>query len=83
VGGWCPRPRRELDAAPAFRELQFQRWLVRDDQSRHHRDWEAESGQKWTVPVGAGVRKLFKLGKLPINTSQLGFQVQFLLPSFK
>jgi hypothetical protein len=35
------------------------------------------------VPVGAGVRKLFKLGKLPINTSQLGFQVQFLLPSFK
>lgn len=62
-------------------------------------DWKAESGQRWTVPVGGGVGKLFKLGKLPINTSlqgyynverprfaadwQLRFQVQFLLPSFK
>lgn len=61
-------------------------------------NWEADSGQKWTVPVGAGVGKLFRLGKLPINTSlqgyynvekprfgpdwQLRFQVQFLLPSF-
>jgi hypothetical protein len=27
---------------------------------------EADSGDKWTVPVGGGVRKL---GKLPINTS--------------
>ena len=29
---------------------------------------EASSGNKWTVPVGAGVGKLFKLGKLPIST---------------
>jgi hypothetical protein len=50
------------------------------------------------VPVGAGVGKLFRVGKLPINTTvqgyynverprfgsewQLRFQVQFLLPSF-
>jgi hypothetical protein len=62
-------------------------------------NWEADSGDKWTVPVGAGVGKLFKLGKLPINTSlqayynaerpknasdwQLRFQVQFLLPTFQ
>ena len=62
-------------------------------------NWEAESGDKWTVPVGGGVGKLFKLGKLPINTSlqayynaerpknasdwQLRFQVQFLLPTFQ
>ena len=62
-------------------------------------NWEASSGNKWTVPVGAGVGRLFKLGKLPINTSlqayynavkpdfgsdwQLRFQVQFLLPSFQ
>ncbi|HKB36817.1 MAG TPA: hypothetical protein VKD72_10200 [Gemmataceae bacterium] len=62
-------------------------------------DWEASSGNKWTVPVGAGVGKLFKLGKLPINTSlqvyyhavkpdfgpdwQLRFLVQFLLPDFQ
>src|SRR4029453_14666644 len=61
-------------------------------------DWKAGGGQRWTVPVGGGVGKLFKLGKLPINTSlqgyynverprfaadwQLRVQVQFLLPSF-
>jgi hypothetical protein len=61
-------------------------------------NWEAGGGDRWTVPVGAGIGKLFKLGKLPINTSlqgyynverprsaadwQLRFQVQFLLPSF-
>jgi hypothetical protein len=31
-------------------------------------DWKA-SGQKWTVPVGGGVGKIFHLGKLPVNTS--------------
>jgi hypothetical protein len=61
-------------------------------------NWKAPSGDKWTVPVGGGVGKLFKLDKLPINTSlqayynaerpqntadwQLRFQVQFLLPTF-
>ena len=32
-------------------------------------NWKNDSGHKWTVPVGGGVGKLFKLGKLPINTS--------------
>ncbi len=36
-------------------------------------NWKNDSGDKWTVPVGAGVGKLFKLGKLPINTSLEGF----------
>jgi hypothetical protein len=59
-------------------------------------NWEASSGDKWTVPVGGGVGKLFKLDKLPINTQlqafynverpqfaadcQLRFQLQFLFP---
>ena len=30
--------------------------------------WQAESGQKWTVPLGGGVGKIFHLGKLPVNT---------------
>ncbi len=62
-------------------------------------DWEADSGDKWTVPVGAGVGRLFKVGKLPVNMQvqafsnvvkpdfgpdwQLRFQLQFLLPGFK
>ena len=59
-------------------------------------DWEAPSGQRWTVPVGGGIGKIFHLGKLPVNTQlsayynvvhpddganwQLRFQVQFMFP---
>jgi hypothetical protein len=59
-------------------------------------DWRARKGDRWTVPLGGGAGKLFKLGKLPVNTSlqayanvekpangadwQLRFQVQFLFP---
>jgi hypothetical protein len=34
-------------------------------------NWKAEGGQQWTVPLGLGVGKIFRLGKLPVNT-QLG-----------
>ncbi len=30
--------------------------------------WQADSGQKWTVPLGGGVGKIFHFGKLPVNT---------------
>lgn len=30
-------------------------------------NWEADSGQKWTVPLGLGVGHIFHLGKLPLN----------------
>lgn len=62
-------------------------------------DWEADRGERWTVPVGAGIGRLFKVGPLPINTSlaayynvekprfgsewQLRLQVQFVLPGFQ
>lgn len=32
-------------------------------------DWQATSGNKWTVPVGAGVGKIQRIGKLPFNIS--------------
>ena len=31
-------------------------------------NWLAASNDRWTVPIGGGVGKLFKLGKLPVNT---------------
>jgi hypothetical protein len=59
-------------------------------------DWEADSDNRWTVPVGGGVGKIQRFGKLPINFQlqafynvvtpdngadwQLRFQVQFLFP---
>jgi len=59
-------------------------------------NWEAESGNKWTVPLGGGVGKIWRIGKLPVNTQlqafynvekpdlaadwSLRFQVQLLFP---
>jgi len=31
-------------------------------------NWLAASNDRWTVPIGGGVGKLFRLGKLPVNT---------------
>jgi hypothetical protein len=59
-------------------------------------DWKAESSQRWVVPVGGGVGKIFHLGRLPVNTQlsayynvvtpdnganwQIRAQVQFMFP---
>lgn len=59
-------------------------------------DWNAPGGQKWTVPLGGGIGKIFHLGKLPVNTQFSGYwnvvhpdnganwqiraQVQFMFP---
>jgi len=31
-------------------------------------DWTADSDNRWTIPIGGGVGKIFHLGKLPVNT---------------
>jgi len=59
-------------------------------------NWKADEGQRWIVPLGGGIGKLFRLGKLPINAQvgayynivkpdigpkwQFRIQVQFILP---
>jgi hypothetical protein len=30
-------------------------------------NWQAESGDKWTVPLGIGINNTFQLGKLPVR----------------
>jgi hypothetical protein len=32
-------------------------------------DWQASGGNKWTVPVGGGFGKVFRIGKLPFNAN--------------
>jgi hypothetical protein len=32
-------------------------------------NWEAESGQKWTVPFGMGFGRVFAIGRQPVNMS--------------
>ncbi|MFL0353905.1 neuromedin U [Xanthomarina sp. GH4-25] len=45
-------------------------------------NWEADSGQQWTVPIGAGIGKIVKLGgKLPINL-QAGYYYNIVSPDF-
>jgi hypothetical protein len=30
-------------------------------------DWEARGGNRWTVPLGAGVGQIFRIGRQPVN----------------
>lgn len=59
-------------------------------------DWKADSGDRWTVPLGGGAGKIIRIGRLPVNLQlqafynvakpdsaadwQLRFQFQFLFP---
>ncbi len=59
-------------------------------------NWEAGSDDRWTVPIGGGVGKIFKIGKQPVNAQvsayynvekpefgpdwQLRLQLQFMFP---
>jgi hypothetical protein len=36
-------------------------------------NWEADSGNKWTVPFGGGVGKIFKIGNQPMNAQVQAF----------
>jgi hypothetical protein len=40
-------------------------------------NWNAASGQQWTIPFGGGIGKVFKLGNLPVNfNAQMYYNVQ-------
>jgi hypothetical protein len=59
-------------------------------------DWKATGSQRWTVPIGGGIGKIFHLGKLPVNAQlaayynvvkpdnganwQIRVQAQFMFP---
>ena len=36
-------------------------------------NWESDSDQRWTVPIGGGAGKLFFIGQQPVNASVQGF----------
>ena len=60
-------------------------------------NWDVDSDNRWVVPIGAGVGKLFTIGKQPVNSSlqayynvesptfgpdwSIRFQAQFLFPN--
>ena len=36
-------------------------------------NWEAESDQRWTIPIGGGFGKMFKIGNLPVDAQAQAF----------
>lgn len=36
-------------------------------------NWEAESGEEWTVPLGGGVGRLLRIGKQPVDMKLMGY----------
>jgi hypothetical protein len=62
-------------------------------------NWEVNSSQRWTVPVGGGLGKIVRLGKQPVNIYaqvfrnverpegvtpwSVRFQAQFLFPQHR
>lgn len=59
-------------------------------------NWEADSDNRWTIPIGGGMGKIFRIGKQPVNAQvsayknietpefgadwQIRLQLQFLFP---
>ena len=42
-------------------------------------NWQASGGNKWTVPVGAAIGKVFRVGKLPFNAN-IGYYAHVVRP---
>jgi hypothetical protein len=36
-------------------------------------NWKADSNDRWTIPLGGGVGKILRLGKMPVNVSCQAF----------
>lgn len=43
-------------------------------------NWDAEKGEQWLVPIGAGAGRVFKIGKLPVNV-QMGYYNYVIAPT--
>ena len=44
-------------------------------------NWQARGSQQWTVPMGGGAGKIFKIGRLPVNM-QIGAYYTLVRPDF-
>jgi hypothetical protein len=84
MGGWGDTPVNELLLEP-FVHYNFEHGWFLSTFPILTANWEASSGNKWTVPVGAGGGRLFRLrelpggdrlgalGKLPVEAQLLGY----------
>lgn len=69
------------DTRPDVNTFYFQYILTRFLQNKWYlssapinlANWEAEDGQKWTVPLGGGFGKMFKAGNVPMDVQTQAF----------
>ena len=67
--GWGDKPVNQLLMQP-FLNYNFKHGIYLTSAPVITSDWTAKAGQQWTAPVGGGIGKLWRLGKvgLPVNT---------------
>ena len=82
-----------------FRVISISAWgrtATDDNQAARVQSPRSQTGQKWTVPLGGGIGKIFHFWKLPVNTQvsayynvvrpdyqanwQIRAQMQFMFP---
>jgi hypothetical protein len=84
-----------LSSLQVFVNYNFPEWYLTTSPTFTY-NWYADSGQRWTVPLGGGVGKLVRFGKLPVDLKLTAytnveapdnaadwyaeFQVKFLFP---
>jgi len=62
----------EPDQHPADREFVFDGGWNVGYSGNILADWEAPTNNRWTVPIGLGVGKVVKFGRLPVKISLAG-----------
>lgn len=55
-----------LSSFQVFLNYNFPNWYLTTSPTFTY-NWYADSGQRWTVPLGGGVGKLVRFGKLPVD----------------
>ena len=67
------RPHINFMTTQAFINYNFSSGLYLTSSPIITSNWNAVSSQRWTVPIGGGIGKILKLGKLPINAQMQAF----------
>jgi len=81
VGGDGPRTNYNVMTLQPFVNYNFPGGLYLTSSPIITANWEAHGGNRWTVPLGGGSGKIFKIGEQPVN-AQLGAYYNVARPDF-
>jgi len=81
VGGDGPRTNCNVMTLQWFVNYNFPGGLYLTSSPIITANWEAHGGNRWTVPLGGGIGRVFKIGEQPVN-AQLGAYYNVARPDF-